>query len=119
MSLDEWLGIGLADEIVDEAIAWVAMLDGDTLGDDEKRSFFAWLDAAPEHQWAYEEISEAWSKLKGLQAVKESLMRSEVVYLTAPPSVADSASPTADTYSRLSWLALVLMLVGVIAGIAA
>lgn len=119
MSLDEWLGIGLSDEIVDEAIVWVAKLDGDTLSEDEKRAFFVWLDAAPEHQWAYEEISEAWSKLKGLQAVKDSLVRSEVVYLTAPAQVDDSSPTIPDTYARLSWLALGLMLTGVLVGIVA
>jgi ferric-dicitrate binding protein FerR (iron transport regulator) len=119
MSLDEWLGIGLADEIVDDAIVWVAKLDGDTLSDEEKRAFFVWLDAAPEHQWAYEEISEAWSKLKGLQAVKDSLVRSEVVYLTRPVELADSSPLGTDTYSRLSWITLGLMLIGVVVGIVA
>lgn len=119
MSLDEWLGIGLPDEIVDEAIVWVAKLDGDTLNDEEKQAFFVWLDAEPEHQWAYEEISEAWSKLKGLQAVKDSLVRSEVVYFKAPQQDEHAQPMTPDSYSRLSWLALGLMLMGVLVGIVA
>lgn len=117
MSLDEWLGIGLPEEIVEDAIVWVAKLDGDTVANKEKQAFFLWLDAAPEHQWAYEEISEAWSKLKGLQAVKDALIRSEVVYINTPVEIDDQSKTAASTYSVLSWLSIVLMLVGVSVGI--
>ena len=119
MSLDEWLGIGIPDDIVDDAIAWVAKLDGDTIDPDEKRAFFDWLDAAPEHQWAYEEISEAWSKLKGLQAVKDSLVRSEVIYLEPAVQVAQVSSSVSKAYAVMSWASIVLMLTGLLAGVVA
>lgn len=119
MSLDEWLGIGIPDEVVDEAIAWVAKLDGETIEADEKFAFFVWLDAAPEHQWAYEEISEAWSKLRGLQAVKDSLVRSEVVYLEQTIHVAEVSNSVSKAYTVMSWASIVLMLTGLVAGIVA
>jgi len=116
MSLDEWLGIGLPDDIVEEAIVWVAKLDGGEINVEEKQAFFAWLDSAPEHQWAYEEISEAWSKLRGLQAVKESLIRSEVLHLPARSPIA-VGEPNHTGYSLLSWVSICLMIVGMFAGV--
>ena len=121
MSLDEWLGVGIPEDIVEKAIEWVARLDGTELPETERAEFFTWLDEAPEHQWAYEEISEAWSKLHGLREVADVLHRSQVVHF---PSQTASTSPIAvpglsrfDLYSVLSWSALALVAAGLFAGI--
>jgi len=121
MSLDEWLGVGIPEEIVEKAIEWVARLDGTELPEAERAEFFAWLDEAPEHQWAYEEISEAWSKLHRLREVADVLHRSQVVHF---PSQTASTSPIAvpglsrfDLYSVFSWSAIALVAAGLFAGI--
>ena len=97
MSLDEWLGAGIPEDVVEKAIEWVARLDGSELPPSERADFFTWLDEAPEHQWAYEEISEAWSKLHGLREVADVLHRSQVLHFpsrteSAPPDQAGSAA---------------------------
>ena len=79
------------------------------------------MDEAPEHQWAYEEISEAWSKLHGLREVADVLHRSQVVHF---PSQTASTFPIAvprlsrfDLYSVFSWSAIALVAAGLFAGI--
>jgi transmembrane sensor len=114
-SLDEWLGIGLPDEVVSEAIDWIVKLDSETMSDEERRAFFVWLDEKPEHQWAYEELSEVWSKLHGLKSIKERLLSSEVV----PFEVRDKTSPSTvedqiDPYPVVAWTALGIMLFGLV-----
>jgi ferric-dicitrate binding protein FerR (iron transport regulator) len=97
MSLDLWLGAGIPEDVVEKAIEWVARLDGTELPQSERADFLTWLDEAPEHQWAYEEISEAWSKLHGLREVADVLHRSQVVqFLTRTESTPpDQAASTA------------------------
>jgi ferric-dicitrate binding protein FerR (iron transport regulator) len=122
MSLDEWLGVGIPEDTVEKAIEWVARLDGTELPETERAEFFSWLDEAPEHQWAYEEISEAWSKLHGLREVADILHRSQVVHF--PSQTASTFPITApessrfDLYSALSWSALALVAAGLFSGIA-
>lgn len=113
MSLDLWLGAGIPEDVVEKAIEWVARLDGNELPETERADFFAWLDEAPEHQWAYEEISEAWSKLHGLREVADVLHRSQVVHFpgrteSTPPdqvasaaiAISSQATSTASTVSN-------------------
>ena len=68
MSLDEWLGIGIPAESIDAAIDWVAKIDQQPLTSEQERVFLAWLDEQPENQWAFEEISEAWSRINGARS---------------------------------------------------
>ena len=118
MSLDGWLGIGLRDQVVDEAIEWVIRLDDSDLSEHDRRQFFIWLEQSPEHHWAYEEISEVWSKLHGLREVADAMHRSEVITFPPKPSISQNAASArikVDPFSAWSWSAMILVVVGMVA----
>ena len=118
MSLDGWLGIGLRDQVVDEAIEWVIRLDDSDLSDHDRLQFFIWLEQSPEHHWAYEEISEVWSKLHGLREVADALHRSEVIAFPLGPSTTENTALVGlkgDPFTRWSWSAIILVVVGMVA----
>ncbi len=62
MSLEEWVGVGIPDEIVEQAISWVTLLDSDDATLQQQVEFYQWLEADSIHQWAFEELSGFWAK---------------------------------------------------------
>jgi len=62
VSLEEWVGVGIPDEIVEQAISWVTLLDSDEATLEQQVEFYQWLEADSIHQWAFEELSEFWAK---------------------------------------------------------
>jgi hypothetical protein len=62
VSLEEWVGIGIPDEIVEQAISWITILDSDETTLDQEVQFYQWLDEDSIHRWAFEELSEFWAK---------------------------------------------------------
>lgn len=62
MSLEEWVGVGIPDEIVEQAISWVTLLDSDNSTLEQQVEFYEWLEEDNIHQWAFEELSAFWAK---------------------------------------------------------
>ncbi|MEW6998768.1 FecR/PupR family sigma factor regulator [Colwelliaceae bacterium BS250] len=62
MSLEEWVGVGIPDEIVEQAISWVTILDSDDATLEQQVEFYQWLEEDSIHRWAFEELSEFWAK---------------------------------------------------------
>ncbi len=80
MSLDEWVGHGIPDEVIDAAIGWVAKLDSDDLSETQRQAFFIWLDEDPTHRWAFEELSEIWAKSSMLKDQEHLVERSHILH---------------------------------------
>jgi len=59
--LDDWLALGIPDDIVDQAIHWLVVLDADS-NPDTRALFMVWLDQDLLHRWAFEELSSLWAK---------------------------------------------------------
>ena len=122
MSLDEWLVIGIPAESIDAAIDWVAKIDQQPLTSEQERVFLAWLDEQPENQWSFEEISEAWSRINGLQEVKAAVLRSRILSFPVVdlPNAADEAlqlgtrEPVGVQNARVLWSAIAFAAFGLI-----
>ena len=122
MSLDEWLGIGIPAESIDAAIDWVAKIDQQPLTSEQERIFLAWLDEQPDNQWAFEEISEAWSCINGLQEVKAAVLRSRILSFPVVdlPNAAGEAlqlgtrEPVGVQNARVLWSAIAFAAFGLI-----
>ncbi|MEH6548380.1 MAG: DUF4880 domain-containing protein [Pseudomonadales bacterium] len=71
MSIDDWIGSGIPDEVMEAAAVWVARLDDEDTSLQTRQDFFSWLDNNPMHRWAYEEISESWARMSTLQKPSE------------------------------------------------
>lgn len=71
MSLEEWLAIGVPDEIADQAMTWIARLDSEDCDRAVQEAFQQWLSADPVHLWAFEELSEFWAKTSFLDVPQD------------------------------------------------
>ena len=82
----------------------------------------AWLDEQPENQLAFEEISEAWSRINGLQEVKAAVLLSRILSFPVVdlPNAADEAlqlgtrEPGVVQNSRVLWSAIAFAAFGLI-----
>lgn len=110
MSLDEWVGHGIPDEIIDLAIMWIAKLDAQNLSDKEKLEFYHWLDDEPMHRWAFEELSEIWAKTTLLKDKTHLLEQSQILHFPAPTNH-DSEQASA-WFKNPSYLAILFISVG-------
>jgi len=121
MSLDEWLGRGIPDAVMDAAIDWIVALDESEPDLQLQQRFATWLDADPLHRWAFEELSRAWSRTRALRAVSDRIERSQLILFPAPPEAAPpplgpSAEETALVDERLYWLSLAFLIAGLVLG---
>ena len=62
MSLEEWVGVCIPDEIVEQAISWVTLLESENSTLEQQVKFYEWLEEDNIHQWAFEELSAFWAK---------------------------------------------------------
>jgi|GEM_PF-2383389 len=118
MSVEEWLGAGLPEAVVDDAINWIVQLDDADVPPEVTAAFLLWLEAAPDNRAAYDELSQAWSRTRGLQRVSDQLLRSKVIHL---PSDARRAAiyrspPLIAPMAMVSWVALAFIVAGLIFG---
>ena len=121
MSLDGWIARGVPEEVADVAIQWVARLDSNEISDADRAAFFAWLDASPINRWAYNDISESWTKLSTLNEMGHRVDRAKVLQFpqkVSPATVSGSVSGLVSTkVHQSSWPAIAamsLMVVGLV-----
>lgn len=124
MSLDGWIGLGIPEEVAEQALQWVARLDSDQVSQEDRTGFMQWLDVSPTNRWAYTELSESWAKLSMLQEVSHLVDCSKVLEFKIPESaVRQTANQTNFEHSRtanpaanswLSYAAMALMILGLL-----
>ena len=107
MSLEEWMAIGIPDDIADEAMEWIAILDSDVCSLRQQQDFQHWLDIDPIHLWAFEELSEFWAKT--------SFAENEMNGLTASLIESnDAQQPSSKRYNNAAHFAIASMIIGLI-----
>ncbi|WP_237068013.1 FecR/PupR family sigma factor regulator [Microbulbifer guangxiensis] len=79
MQLDEWLCIGIPDDVMEQASAWLARLDADHVSLDERRQLAVWLDDDPLHRWAFEELSQLYARAASLSHVRGQIHAPQVM----------------------------------------
>jgi hypothetical protein len=82
MSIDEWLGFGVPEEILEQATEWLALLDSNQVTDKQRVAFFAWLAADPLHAIAFEELSELWARTSVIKNFQQLIVESKVLAFT-------------------------------------
>lgn len=112
MSLDEWVGHGIPDEIIDLAIVWIAKLDSQNATESEKREFYQWLDDDPLHRWAFEELSEIWAKTSLLKDKAHLIEQSQVLHFPAPTN--HDSEKANSWFKTPSYLAILFISVGLL-----
>ncbi|WP_346838409.1 DUF4880 domain-containing protein [Microbulbifer sp. SAOS-129_SWC] len=117
MQLDEWLCIGIPDDVMEQASAWLARLDADHVSLDERQQLSVWLDEDPLHRWAFEELSQLNARVASLSHVRGQIHAPQVMIF--PQVITASASPATDcavsyrhNRRRHSVVALLLIAVG-------
>lgn len=95
MSMEEWTGFELSDQVLDEAAQWISALDqieSAKLSDPNRlhansnhqtdtktfESFNQWLSANPQHQQAYAEMSLIWAKSACIHGMSANLCATNV-----------------------------------------
>lgn len=115
MQLDEWLCIGIPDEVMDEASAWLARLDADHVSLDERQQLSVWLDEDPLHRWAFEELSLLFARVSTLGGVRGQIDAPRVLIFphAAPPqeSVATVTAPSQGSGHQWQHAAALLLIV--------
>jgi transmembrane sensor len=108
VSLEEWLAIGIPDDIADRAMAWIAKLDSESCSQQDHIAFQSWLAEDPIHQWAFEELSEFWARMNF----------ADLDIISVPSEdQPDRARTEHSTYNLLAKIALVFIIIGMVAGI--
>lgn len=79
MQLDEWLCIGIPDDVMEQASAWLARLDADHVSLGERRQLAVWLDEDPLHRWAFEELSQLYARVASLSHVRGQIHAPQVM----------------------------------------
>jgi hypothetical protein len=116
MNFDEWVCYGIPEHISHDATMWLAKLDGDSLSVDEKIDFYTWLADDPQHQWAFEELSELWAKTALLDNLQNEYKPLQLVNAIAPELIStleEFAPPPYQSY--LPFLSLCLVTIGLLA----
>ncbi|WGL15547.1 FecR/PupR family sigma factor regulator [Microbulbifer bruguierae] len=113
MQLDEWLCIGIPDEVMDQASAWLARLDADHVSLDERQRLSVWLDEDPLHRWAFEELSQLYARTATLSQVRGQIDAPQVfLFPQTPPPV--TGAPATDVWPspsrRANWQAIAVLL---------
>jgi transmembrane sensor len=121
-SLDGWIGVSVPDVIMDDAAAWLMMLDSDDCNPADRIAFARWLGEDPTHQWAFEELSAIWARLHTLSEVKSRIDDSNIVRLPVPHTTPDISMDSPGGGRKNSWSVLaasLLVIVGIVADISA
>ncbi|MBV1908390.1 MAG: DUF4880 domain-containing protein [Kangiellaceae bacterium] len=110
MTIDEWSGDGIPDEVSEQASRWIAMLDSEEIDPLEWNNFSKWLEQDPMNRWAFEELSEVWARLETLGDSRHLLDEPHVIVL--PIANNNHAQETSIANQRHSIIAISLILVG-------
>lgn len=95
MQLDEWLCIGIPDDVMEQASAWLARLDADHVSLEQRQRLSRWLDADPLHRWAFEELSQLYARAATLSQVRAQIDAPQVLLFPQAPKPAARA-PASD-----------------------
>ena len=115
MSLEEWVGVGIPDEIVAQAISWVTLLDSDDATLEQQVEFYQWLEADSIHQWAFEELSEFWAKSQLTKEHIALLDEGSITNLNELTSIPNN-QPTSK-YPLYEITSLALIVLGLVIGV--
>lgn len=111
--IDDWLGYNIPEVVLNDAAKWLARLDSDDCNAADRLAFARWLAEDPCHQWAFEELSAVWARLRTLADVRPLEDEGRVIQLAERrPQSAVIVAPAAP---RSDWTALaasVLVLLG-------
>ena len=116
MSLEEWVGVGIPDEIVEQAISWVTLLDSDDATLEHQVEFYQWLEADSIHQWAFEELSEFWAKSQLSKEHISLLEEDSIASLDELTCVTNNKQPISK-FPLYEIASLVLIVVGLAIGV--
>jgi len=115
VSLEEWVGVGIPDEIVAQAISWVTLLDSDEATLEQQVEFYQWLDEDSIHQWAFEELSEFWAKS---QLTKEHIaLLDESAYININELASTTNNQPIPKYPLYEITSLALIALGLAVGV--
>lgn len=114
-SFDEWIGAGIPDHILDEAIDWITRLDSDAVSCLDRENFSKWLDQEPMHRWAFEELSEVWAKVNTLSDLKILTGRDNVVPFNKTPTAVPITKPLEGPKWWQAAACIALIVMGVVA----
>lgn len=106
MSIDEWHGYGIPDDVIEAATKWLATLDSENVSLQQREEFMHWLDEDPTHRWAYEELAEIWAKTSLLQDTQHLIEQSRVLNF---PATVDSSPPKISTMLPILTLLLIVL----------
>lgn len=113
MSLDEWIGHGIPDDVVDSAIVWIAKLDSVDMTQQQREDFYQWLNDDPTHRWAFEELSEIWAKTSVLRDQEHLVEQSQILHFPAATNQDEKAR--LSPFDLLPYVAVILIVIGLIA----
>lgn len=98
--IEDWTGRNIPEVVLQDAAAWLALLDSDRCNAADRLAFARWLAEDRCHQWAYEELSEVWARLHTLADVRPLLAGPKVVSLVDRASSFDHAVAVRDARPR-------------------
>lgn len=117
MSLEGWVGIGIPDEIAEQAIEWVILLDSEQASLEEEVEFYDWLDEDYIHRWAFEELSEFWARSQ-LSKAHIALLESDfILSLDEHSSLIHNEQHPPKKYPLYEISAIVFIVIGLAIGI--
>lgn len=117
MSLEEWVGIGIPDEIVEQAISWITILDSDDTTLEQEIEFYQWLEKDSIHRWAFEELSEFWAKSQ-LSKEHIALLEAESLdTLNELKLITNNDNPSSLKFPIYEIASLTLILIGLVIGV--
>lgn len=104
----DWLGNKIPDVVMDDAAAWMAILDSERCNSGDRAAFAQWLDEDSCHRWAFEELSEVWAKLRTLNEVEPLLQHPDVVSFPGAAAARKSSHANRNESVRSDWSTLVV-----------
>ncbi len=113
-SLHDWVGEAIPDVVMDDAAAWLSVLDSDNCQVSDRLAFARWLDTDPRHRLAFEELSEVWARLQILTDVPAMLDHPDVIRFSADGGSRGARAATPVRF-RSDWsaaIAVALVVVG-------
>jgi ferric-dicitrate binding protein FerR (iron transport regulator) len=110
MSIDEWVGFEIPEEISNQAAQWIARLDSDSINDDDYKAFSNWLEEDPINRFAFEELSEMWARIGTLGEYKHQINESKVLNFPQSTNHIKTASNRPSNVQQIT--AIILILIG-------
>lgn len=113
MSVDEWVGYGIPEDVLDTASKWIAVLDSERVEESVQNEFLLWLQQDDMHQVAFMELSELWARTSIIKQCHHLIEENQVIQFP----VSDSCEPNIaiSNQNLLYYSAITIICVGFIA----